>query len=564
MHLQPNTLLQGGKYKIIRHISSGGFGNTYEGELVLIHRRVAIKEFFVKDFCNRDEETARVTVATQSKVELIERLKEKFTKEAAHIWQFNHPNIVRVTDVFEENGTAYYVMDYIDGMSLQATLKRDGAMNEAKALRYVRQVADALQYVHDQMILHLDLKPGNIMVDKNGKAILIDFGASKQYDEVTGENTSTLMGINTVGYAPAEQSYRGFVQFSASTDIYALGATLYKLLTDITPPDAQMLKDGEVELAPLPSNISASVRNAVKAAMRPLRKNRPQSVGEFLALLNNRPTTAVPEEEKTVVDEEVTVVDVKETVIAEPPKPKFEDRTFTVNGVSFKMIAVEGGTFMMGSNDSEAYSDEKPVHEVTLSSYYIGETQVTQELWKAVMGNNPSHFKGDNLPVECVSWNDCQKFIGNLNRLTGKTFRLPTEAEWEYAARGGQNSLGYKYSGSNNIDEVAWYYDNSHTRTGWFGGKQGKQDRKTHPVATKKANELGIYDMSGNVWERCQDWYGSYSSTTQTNPKGLSSGSYRVYRGGGWNYGARRCRSSNRGGDDPSFHYYGLGLRLAL
>lgn len=561
MYLKNNTTLQGGKYKIVRHIASGGFGNTYEGELVLIHRRVAIKEFFVKDFCNRDENTARVTVATQSKVELIERLKEKFTKEAAHIWQFNHPNIVRVTDVFEENGTAYYVMDYIDGMSLQAMLKRDGAMSEAKALRYVRQVADALQYVHDQMILHLDLKPGNIMVDKNGKAILIDFGASKQYDEVTGENTSTLLGINTVGYAPAEQSYRGFVQFSASTDIYALGATLYKLLTDITPPDAQMLKDGEVELAPLPSNISASVRNAVKAAMRPLRKNRPQSVGEFLALLNNRPTTAVPEEEKTVVDEEVTVVDVKETVIAEPPKPKFENRTFTVNGVSFKMIAVEGGTFMMGSNDSEAYSDEKPVHDVTLSNYYIGETQVTQELWKAVMGNNPSHFKGDKLPVESVSWNDCQEFIGKLNRLTGKTFRLPTEAEWEYAARGGQNSLGYKYSGSNNIDEVAWYYDNSHTRTGWFGGKQ---DRKTHPVATKKANELGVYDMSGNVWEWCQDWYGSYGSSAQTNPQGPSSGSSRVRRGGCWFNWAGDCRSAIRFYDAPTYRYNYFGLRLAL
>lgn len=257
----------------------------------------------------------------------------------------------------------------------------------------------------------------------------------------------------------------------------------------------------------------------------------------------------------------MTIVEVKEPEIREPPKPKFENRTFNVNGVLFKMIAVEGGTFMMGSNDSEAERNEKPIHEVTLSNYYIGETQVTQELWKAVMGNNPSHFKGDNLPVESISWDDCQKFIGKLNRLTGKTFRLPTEAEWEYAARGGQKSLGYKYSGSNNIDEVAWYEDNSLTRTGWFGSKR---DQQTHPVATKKANELGIYDMSGNVWEWCQDWYGSYSSSAQANPKGLSSGSCRVNRGGSWGSYARFCRSSNRYFSVPTFRFSPLGLRLAL
>lgn len=558
MYLTNGTLLQGEKYRIERYISSGGFGNTYEGELVLIHRRVAIKEFFVKDYCNRDEHTARVTVGMQSKVALIERLKEKFTKEAAHIWQFNHPNIVRVTDVFEENGTAYYVMDYIDGLSLQAMLKRDGAMSEAKALRYIRQVADALQYVHGQKLLHLDIKPGNIMVDANDNAILIDFGTAKQYDE-QGENTSTLLGLNTIGYAPPEQMSRSFSDFNPAADVYALGATLYRLLTNITPPDSIMLMSGDEELVPLPSHFSSATRTAIAKAMIPQRKRRLQTISEFLTMLDNQPATASAE--ATKVDDEVTLVEVKEPERREPPRPKFENCTFSVNGVSFKMIAVKGGTFMMGSNDSEAESWEKPVHEVILSNYYIGETQVTQELWKAVMGNNPSHFKGDNLPVESVSWDDCQKFIGKLNRLTGKTFRLPTEAEWEYTARGGQNSLGYKYSGSNNIDEVAWYYDNSHTRTGWFGSKK---DRQPHPVATKKANELGIYDMTGNVREWCQDWYGSYSSSAQTNPKGLSSGSGRVCRGGSWINYAWYCRSSYRYFIVPTLRDYGLGLRLAL
>ena len=165
---------------------------------------------------------------------------------------------------------------------------------------------------------------------------------------------------------------------------------------------------------------------------------------------------------------------------------------FMVNGVSFEMVRVEGGTFHMGATSEqkdEAWDREKPVHSVTLSSYYIGKTEVTQALWQAVMGSNPSNFKGSNLPVECVCWNDCQEFIQKLNSLTGRNFRLPTEAEWEFACRGGNNSRGYKYSGSNNLGSVAWYDDNS-------GGQ-------THPVATKAPNELGIYDMSGNVWEWC-------------------------------------------------------------
>ena len=225
----------------------------------------------------------------------------------------------------------------------------------------------------------------------------------------------------------------------------------------------------------------------------------------------------------------------------------------TVNGVTFNMIKVEGGTFTMGATSeqrSDAYSDEKPVHQVTLSSYYIGETEVTQALWQAVMGNNPSSFKGENRPVEEVSWDDCKTFISKLNSLTGKHFRLPSEAEWEYAARGGNKSQGYKYSGSNTLGNVAWYTDNS--------------GNETHPVNTKSPNELGIYDMSGNVWEWCQDWEGAYSSSSQTNPTGASSGSHRVLRGGGWGSSARYCRVSNRVSYAPDDRDYGLGLRLVL
>ena len=223
------------------------------------------------------------------------------------------------------------------------------------------------------------------------------------------------------------------------------------------------------------------------------------------------------------------------------------------DGISIDMVRVEAGTFTMGATPEmeNPWDGEKPTHQVTLTNdYYIGKYEVTQALWQAVMSNNPSYFKGDNLPVEKVSWNDCQEFISKLNTITGKTFRLPTEAEWEYAARGGKKSKGYQYSGSNNLSDVAWYEDNS--------------GNKTHAVGSKQANELGIYDMSGNVWEWCQDWYGKYSSSSQTNPTGANSGSYRVYRGGCWGGNTWICRSSYRYSYAPGFSNDSLGLRLVL
>ena len=227
--------------------------------------------------------------------------------------------------------------------------------------------------------------------------------------------------------------------------------------------------------------------------------------------------------------------------------------TVTVNDVTFDMIGVEGGTFTMGvtaEQDSDAYSDENPVHNVTLSSYYIGQTEVTQSLWKAVMGSNPSYFDGDDLPVEQVNWDDCQEFVLKLNQITGKTFRLPTEAEWEYAARGGSKSRGYKYSGSDNLDSVAWYDVTSGPRT--------------YTVKTKAPNELGLYDMSGNVYEWCQDWYGDYSSSAQTDPTGPITGEYRVSRGGCWSSDSRNCRVAYRYCFTPTFSYVYIGLRLVL
>ena len=284
MHLPNNTLLQRGKYKIVRFISSGGFGCTYEAEHILLKKKVAIKEFFVKDFCNRDETTSQISVGITSKTALVSKLKSKFIAEAQSLCSLEHPNIVHVFDVFEENCTAYYVMDYINGLSLNDLVKNNGPMAEQKAVGYIMQVADALKYVHSQNRLHLDIKPGNIMVDENDKAILIDFGASKQYDEEGGENTSTLLG-KTPGYAPLEQMGNDVVKFLPSTDIYALGATLYKLLTGNTPPSASLLASGET-LDAMPSFISEGTRNAIIQSMQTNKMKRPQSIGEFEKLLS--------------------------------------------------------------------------------------------------------------------------------------------------------------------------------------------------------------------------------------------------------------------------------------
>ncbi len=243
-------------------------------------------------------------------------------------------------------------------------------------------------------------------------------------------------------------------------------------------------------------------------------------------------------------------------------------QTFIVNGVSFTMIAVEGGTFTMGCTSEQGfdcYDSEKPAHSVTLSDYYIGQTEVTQALWIAVMGTTisqqrdkadtswPLRGEGDNYPMYYVSWEDCQTFVQKLNSLLSSQlgdmrFALPTEAQWEYAARGCEKSNGCKYSGSNTIDNVAWHSDNSGS--------------STHPVATKTPNELGLYDMSGNVWEWCQDSYVSYNSSSQSYPQGASSGSYRVSRGGSWNSNARRCRVSCRDHSTPTFSFVNLGFRL--
>lgn len=603
-------------YRIERYLSSGGFGNTYVARHIHFDEICAVKEFFMRGINQRDNQTS-VSVSNADNRDVFDEQLQKFKKEAQRLRRLNNEHIVRVHDLFEENGTAYYVMDFIDGENLSERLKRTQTpLTEAEVSALLPQMLDALDAVHQAGMLHLDLKPGNIMVDSNQQVRVIDFGASKQQGGHGGTTMSTSISY-TQGYAPREQMEQNRQKFGPWTDIYALGATLYNLLTNEHPPmpsdiDEDHTADKQRALS-FPSSVSPKMRNLVVGMMATNRDNRPQNIAAVRSLLEEKPAAKVADE-STVIS---TKPQDEETVVATPktpaPKPKpqaeasftptpqaapvrqkpqsFEKKGSSIIVVSAfllglffnfawivwsifsesadntqdassqrttnpiiaelvdNMVYVEGGTFQMGNR--WGLIDEMPEHSVTLSSFYIGKYEVTQEQWKAVMGSNPSYFKGAKRPVECVSWYDCQEFIRKLNQLTGKNFRLPTEAEWEYAARGGNQSRGYIYSGSNTISDVAWYDDNS-----------GQQ---THNVGTKASNELGLYDMSGNVWEWCQDWYNSsyYSNSPQMNPTGPSSGSSRVIREGSWRNDSTYCLTEIRGYSRPTISNYRLGFRLA-
>ena len=690
--LRSGVELQGGRYRIISTLGRGGFGITYLAEQVNVRRKVCIKEFFPKAYYRRDGDSGAISLSSDGFAELMSKFKDKFIKEAYTIAELDHPNIIRIHDVFEENSTAYYVMEYIDGESLQSKVNSSGAMAESAAHEYIKQVAAALDHVHSQQIMHLDVKPGNVMVRaKDNRAILIDFGLSKHYDAESGDATSTTIVGVSHGYAPMEQYKEGGISsFSPSTDIYSLGATLYFLVVGKTPPSADVV--GEDGIGALPSGLSRGTRSAIERAMQHRRKDRPQSIADFLALLGGKgkPVAPVPSTHKkrsnwwlwllflllvavggavgymmsggdepeptpepipasstggenivnadslcevqpqaarpipifTLDKSSMTVdssggahsvgytiehpidgasvsVSDNQSWITNPSasggkitfkttdNTSTDSRTGTITatyngitrqitvtqkgfvrtgytetayGISMKMVWVEGGSFKMGSDIVD--SDEQPVHNVTLDGYWIGATEVTQAQWESVMGTDirqqrdksdsswSIYGEGSNYPMYYVNYDEAKEFCRRLSERTGRSYTLPTEAQWEYAARGGRDGVrdNYTYSGSNSIGPVAWY-----------GGNSG---HSTNPVGRKSPNQLGLYDMSGNLWEWCLDRYGEYSSSSQTNPVGPSSGGRQVLRGGSWDNIESNCRVPFRDFLNPSFRFNSNGFRV--
>lgn len=343
--LAVGSTLQNGKYKILKVLGQGGFGITYLAVHTLLDKEVAIKEFFPKDFCDRDSDTRSITLGTSNSAELVSKLRVKFVKEAKNIAKLSHPNIVPIQDIFEENNTAYYLMDYIDGESLGVIIKRDGAIGEERALRYISQVSSAIDYMHSKRMNHLDIKPDNIMISRDDMPVLIDFGTSKQYDN-EGEQTSTMAPGFTHGYAPIEQYKPGGVSsFTPQTDIYALGATLFALLTGKKPPHySEILEDGFPSLG---NNISKSTIEGIEHAMEVRKNKRPASVSELMAHFINKNDTVELKNNKISVPSIKEDARNEDTVYAEvvltPFNRKKTEDTFeseyskseVINGIEF-------------------------------------------------------------------------------------------------------------------------------------------------------------------------------------------------------------------------------------
>lgn len=620
--LEPGTILQGTTYtyKIEEVLGSGSFGITYlattkvsiKGPLGAFESTipVAIKEFFMEEINGRRENSV---TSGNDNGGMFDKYKKKFIKEAQTLSTLNHNNIIKVLESFSANNTYYYTMEYCDGGSIDTLISSKNGIGEEESIKYAEQIAEALTFMHKNKMLHLDLKPGNVMLNSKGNVVLIDFGLSKQYDQNGNPESSTSVGGGTPGYAPIEQAnYTGNEkEFPVKMDIYALGATMYKMLTGRRPPEASvLLNDGFPQEELMSKGVSSRTIRCIMKAMAPLKKDRYSTASDFIsALKSNEPEVPIDDESTYVKPDintdEGTATRPSPTINRNPPyqggynrpepqnKPtveylpdgvsEFENNLgsnnytkylyiaiFIIIGIvtflifkncsgdneslvlnappknffaekdglsSYPMVKVNSGEFYMGVKNGT----NNPLHKVMVNDFYIGIYEVSQGLWYEIMGTRPAisqpteAYNGgeftqeqrDLLPVENISFKDAQKFVEKLRQKTGKNFSLPTEAQWEYAARGGGNGQKnpvYAIESGNPGD--AFYVDRA---APYFV-----------ELPTSK-NSLGIYNMSGNVAEWCLDYYDKsyYKSSPKNNPLNEKRSEYRVVRGGSYCSGSK-------------------------
>ncbi len=532
-----NQQLQNGKFTIQKVLGGGGYGVTYSAVDANTNQTVAIKTLNPIHHSQADFEQEQV----------------KFVQEAFRLVQCSHPHIVKVHDVINENGLWGMVMEYISGEDLAVRIDKSGKLSEDKALKYINQIGTALEYIHQQGMLHRDVKPANIMLrDGKQEAVLIDFGLAREFNR---EKTASMTNSRTEGYAPIEQ-YERRGNFGAYTDVYALAATLYHLVTGEKPFPSEFRKYAEL---PPPKRhnpeISDKINDGILKGMALEPHERTQTIKEWLKLVipqQKPPAPQKPSQGQIPLQKfkfEYAKIDNNLKIIKYPGEAEgfIEDLG---NGITLEMVRIPGGSFIMGApKDEEKSRDtERPQHKVNIQSFFIGKFQVTQEQYEVITGKNPSRFKGKKRPVEQVNWYNAVKFCEQLSKLTGKEYRLPSEAEWEYACRAGTTT---PFHFGETITTDLGNYDGNYT---YANAPKGKYREQTIDVGSFPANSFGLYDMHGNVWEWClDDWHSNYQgaptdgSAWFDDNNNLSQKSGKAcLRGGSWSRYPVLCRSAFR------------------
>ncbi|MFN7527961.1 MAG: SUMF1/EgtB/PvdO family nonheme iron enzyme [Dolichospermum sp.] len=576
-YFTPGQQLKKGQYEIIDILGQGGFGVTY---LAQDHKRktqVAIKSLNILFLQQRYRDRYG---STEGFANFLTEEQDKFNTEAMVLATFNHPHIVNVyPELFQENGLSCMVMEYVKGRNLEQCLRADGVFSQSAGLEIIKQIGEALIYIHSRNYLHRDIKPANILLrESDNKAILIDFGLAR---EVNFAELTSLTNAKTPIFAPPEQ-FENTSNFTPALDIYALAATLYVIIAVEKPPfiplpntylNAKIMLDMNITLEPpqkYNADISQKVNDAILKGMELDYQKRPQSIEEWFMLLGIKEKNQSLPISQNPIDNHLKIFHF-ETVTTNAygkiiNKRNHAARYFTEdlgNGVMLEMVEIPSGTFYMGSPENETgrTNSEGPRHQVTVKSFFIAKYPLTQAQYQSIMGYNPSHFKGDNRPVEKVSWDDAVKFCQRLSQNTGKNYKLPSEAQWEYACRAGTMTPFYF---GQSITPNLVNYDGNYS---YAAAQKGEYRQQTIDVGTFPPNAFGLYDMHGNVWEWCEDdWKDNYINAP-TNGEALINpvGESKVIRGGAWLYFAGCCRCSMRNQDlhNARHHYYGFRVLLS-